>query len=241
MPPGQLADPELLQIIAPLDDLVAIGQHSEPAESLDVHVDLSEVLSVVGTVPGVRGEVVHTVTYSRLGPAARLIAWVRLLALTATWPERAFSALTVGRSQGNRSTVSVSTIPSLGPDALSRREAAESHLQTLVEVFQRGMREPLPLYCRTSAAWAAAVAEGKDPHRAAAGSWVSEYRFDKEDREAEHILVLGDGLPFGAMVECTGVPLIDEIGWDPSEPTRFGLYARRVWDGLLAHEEIVHR
>jgi exodeoxyribonuclease V gamma subunit len=241
LPPGQLADPQLLQIIAPLDDLVAIGQHSEPAESLDVHVDLSEVLSVVGTVPGVRGEVVHTVTYSRLGPAARLIAWVRLLALTATWPERAFSALTVGRSQGNRSTVSVSTIPSLGPDAPSRREAAESHLQTLVEVFQRGMREPLPLYCRTSAAWAAAVAEGKDPHRAAAGSWDSEYRFDKEDREAEHILVFGDGLDFGAMVECTGVPLIDEVGWDPSEPTRFGLYARRVWDGLLAHEEIVHR
>jgi exodeoxyribonuclease V gamma subunit len=108
-------------------------------------------------------------------------------------------------------------------------------------VFQRGMREPLPLYCRTSAAWAAAVAEGKDPQRAAAGVWVSEYRFDKEDREAEHILVLGDGLPFGAMVECTGTPLFDEVGWEPSESTRFGLYARRVWDGLLANEEIVDR
>jgi exodeoxyribonuclease V gamma subunit len=241
LPPGQLADPELLQISAPLDDLVAVGYKSEPAESLDVHADLSEALSVVGTVPGVRGDVVHNVTYSKLGPSARLIAWVRLLALTATWPERAFSALTVGRGQGSRTTVSVATIRPLGPDVRSRREAAESHLQTLVEVFQRGMREPLPLYCRTSAAWAAAVAEGKDPHRAAAGSWNSEYKFDKEDREAEHILVLGDGLPFGAMVECTGGPLFDEVGWDPSESTRFGLYARRVWDGLLSHEEIVDR
>jgi exodeoxyribonuclease V gamma subunit len=241
LPPGQLADPELLQISAPLDDLVAVGLKSEPAESLDVHADLSEALSVVGTVPGVRGDVVHNVTYSKLGPAARLIAWVRLLALTATWPERAFSALTVGRSQGSRTTISVATIRPLGPDVRSRREVAESHLQTLVEVFQRGMREPLPLYCRTSAAWAAAVAEGKEPHRAAAASWDSEYKFDKEDRDSEHILVLGDGLPFGAMVECTGVPLFDEVGWDPSESTRFGLYARRVWDGLLSHEEIVDR
>ncbi len=241
LPPGQLADPELDQITDPLADLVAIGRSGAPPESLDAHVDLPDGLSVVGTVPGVRGNVVHTVTYSKLGPAARMIAWVRLLVLTATWPERAFSALTVGRSQSKQSTISISTIQPLGSDVPSRKEAAVSHLQALDEVFRRGMREPLPLYCRTSAAWASAVAEGKDPGRAAAGSWVSEYRFDKEDKESEHVLVLGDALGFGAMVECAGTPLSDEVGWDPSEATRFGLYARRIWDGLLAHEEIVDR
>jgi exodeoxyribonuclease V gamma subunit len=241
LPPGQLADPELEQITDPLDDLVAIGRSGVAPESLDAHVELPDGRRVVGTVPGVRGDVVHTVTFSKLGPAARLIAWVRLLVLTATWPERSFSALTVGRSRSNRSTISIATIRPLGPDALSRREAAVSHLQALVEVFQRGMREPLPLYCRTSAAWASAVAEGKDPGRAAAASWVSEYSFDKEDREAEHVLVLGQALAFGAMVECTGAPLSDEGGWDPLEATRFGLYARRIWDGLLADEEIVDR
>jgi exodeoxyribonuclease V gamma subunit len=241
LPPGQLADSELEQITDPLDDLVSTGRSAEPPESLDAHVDFSDLLSVVGTVPGVRGDVVHTVTYSKLAPPARLIAWVRLLALTATWPERPFSALTVGRGQGNRSTVSVATISPLGPDEHSRKAAAETHLRALVDVFQRGMCEPLPLYCRTSAAWATAVAEGKDPERAAAGSWASEYRFDKEDKDAEHALVLGEGLAFQAMVECSGAARPDEAEWDPSQSTRFGLYARRIWDGLLAHEQIVDR
>jgi exodeoxyribonuclease V gamma subunit len=241
LPPGQLADPELDQITAPLDDLVAMGQGAAPPQSLDAHVDLSDALSIVGTVPGVRGDVVHTVTYSKLGPAHRLIAWVRLLVLSATWPERPFSALTVGRSEGTRATISIATIQPLGADAHTRKGAAESHLRALVEVFLRGMREPLPLYLRTSGAWATALAEGKDPDRAASAAWTSAYSFDKEDKEAEHILALGGELAFGAMVERAGAPVADEVPWDPAEPTRFGAYARRMWDGLLQHEEIVDR
>jgi exodeoxyribonuclease V gamma subunit len=241
LPPGQLADTALQEITAPLGDLVAMGLQEVPPESLDVHVDLSDVLSVVGTVPGVRGDVVHTVTYSKLGPAARLIAWARLLVLSATWPERPFSALTVGRSQRTRATISIATIRPLGPDVPSRKAVAESHLRQLVEVYERGMCEPLPLYLRTSAAWAAAVAEGKDPRRTAAGAWVSDYNYPKEDKEAEHILVLGGLLAFPALVERAGAPRSDEAAWRPSEPTRFGVYAHRIWDGLLAHEEIVDR
>ena len=241
LPPGQLADPELVQITDPLDELVASGRSTISPESLDALVDLSESLSVVGTVPGVRGDVVHAVTYSKLGPPARLIAWLRLLVLTATWPERPFSTRTVARSQSNRSTISVATIRPLGDGADSRRTAATSHLHTLVDVFLRGMREPLPLYCKTSAAWASAVAEGKDPDRAAAASWASGFSFEKEDKEAEHLLVLGGSLAFESMVACAGAPQSEEAAWDPTEPSRFGLYARRLWEGLLAHEEIVDR
>ena len=241
LPPGQLADSELDQITAPLDDLVAAGQHAAPPVSLDAHVDLSDALSIVGTVPGVRGDVVHTVTYSKLGPAHRLIAWVRLLVLSATWPERPFSALTVGRSQGRRATISIAAIRPLGPDAPSRREAAESHLRALVDVFQRGMCEPLPLYARTSAAWAAAGAGGMEPGGAAAAEWASGYNFPKEDKEPEHVLVLGGVLPLRAVLEVSGAPLPDEVAWAPTESTRFGVYAQRLWGGLLDHEEIVDR
>jgi exodeoxyribonuclease V gamma subunit len=37
-------------------------------------------------VPGVVGDVLRTVIYSRVGPKHRLAAWVRLLALTAAHP-----------------------------------------------------------------------------------------------------------------------------------------------------------
>jgi exodeoxyribonuclease V gamma subunit len=241
LPPGQLADAELNRMAAPLAELVAAGQHAVSPVSLDAHVDLPDGRSVVGTVPGVRGDVVHTVTYSRLGPAHRLFAWVRLLALSATWPERSFSARTVGRSQRRGATIAIADIGPLGSDAPSRKAAAEAQLAALVEVFERGMCEPLPLYARSSAAWAGAVAEGRDPERAAATQWASAYDFPKEDKEAEHTLVLGGVLPFRAVLELAGVPRADEVAWDPSGSTRFGAYAHRLWDALLAHEQVVDR
>ena len=244
LPPGRLADPVFGRIIDPIDDLVAAGKCAVSPTSLDVRVDMRGLGSLVGTVAGLRGDVVHTVTYSRLGPAARLIAWARLLALTATWPARPFQALTIGRSRGNRSTISLAKIGPLGSDEQTRKAAAEQHLCTLVDLFRRGMSEPLPLYCKTSAAWAAAVAAGKGADgasMAAVGVWATDYNVEKEDKDAEHVLVLGDGLSFKALVECSGVPRDDEAPWDPSEPWRFGLYAHRLWDGLLAHEEMVDR
>ena len=135
--------------------------------SLDVHVDLSgRAQPRRHGAPASAGTSCTPSRTRKLGPAHRLLAWVRLLALSATWPERPFSALTVGRSQRQHARRSPSpTIGPLGPDAPSRRAAAESHLRALVDLFQRGMREPLPLYCETSAAWAGGGggAEGARP------------------------------------------------------------------------------
>jgi exodeoxyribonuclease V gamma subunit len=241
LPPGQLADSVVGDITGPLNELVRAGLRADAPESIDVHVELPSGLRLVGTVAGVRGDVVHTVTYSKLGPAPRLLAWLRLLALTATAPDRTFEACTIGRSVKRGATITEARITPLGPDAASRKSAAQSYLEVLVDLYQRGMREPLPLYLKTSAAWAKAVDTGRDPAADASSAWTSQYRFVGEDKDAEHLLVLGDDVAFDGVLGICGAPVGEEGDWEVSEATRFGVYARRLWDGLLAHEELTDR
>jgi len=238
-----LADDVLSAITGPLADLVDAGRAPMAPVSLDAHVELPGAPSVEGTVAGVHGNTILTVTYSKLGPAALLIAWLRLLALTASWPDRPFEARTVGRAHRNRHTISTATIAPLGPDAASRKAEADRHLRTLVDLFARGMREPLPLYCKTSAAWAESVALGKDAHRPAARTWESGFGVNNEDKNPEHELVLGGSLSFEAMFDLAGTARADETGdgWDAEDPSRFGRYAARLWGQLLAHEQVVDR
>ena len=96
------------------------------------------------------------------------------------------------------------------------------------------MREPLPMYCVSSAAYAQAARAGEDAATAGREAWTSRYKFDGEDAELEHQLVLG------------GVRSVDDLLSEPPQPTsagragscrrrsRFGRYALRMWDGLLS-------
>ncbi len=239
LPPGKLADVVLDDLSGALNELVVAGRSALDPVSLEFGLDVGGRLGFAGTVAGVRGDVVHSVSYSRLGPASRLLAWVRLLALTAAFPDRPFETCTIGRGRSPRCTISVARVGPLGPDEDSRRATAERHLAALLDLFERGMRAPLPLSTRTSAAWAEAVAAGRDPGASAARAWNSSYERDHEDKDPEHVLVLGTALPFDAMVARSGEPDSDERDWEPTEESRFGVYARRLWDGLLGHEQMV--
>ncbi|MEX2621335.1 MAG: exodeoxyribonuclease V subunit gamma [Egibacteraceae bacterium] len=240
LPPGALGAPIIGQvgpvaerIVVAARELADAGTEPGPVE---VAVDLGAGRVLVGTVPGVAGDLLRTVTYSRVAPKHRLTAWVRLLALTAAHPDRAFTAATVGRGWGGR--VACVPLPALGPDPATRAEAARAQLAVLVDLYDRGMREPLPLYCKASAAWAEACHDGRNPAADAEGEWTSGWGrrsewWSREDEELEHQLVLGGVAPLRALLDAE--PRDDE-GWHAEEEaTRFGRYARRLWTGLLTH------
>ena len=97
------------------------------------------------------------------------------------------------------------------------------------------MREPAPLACRAAAAYAAGGAGGAD---AARREWESEFEYEKEDREPEHRLVLGGVLPFAELLAVPARPGEPGPDWETS---RFGRWSRRLWDPLLAREELTER
>ena len=173
-------------------------------------------------MPGVVGDVLRTVTYSRTSPRDRLAAWVRLLALTAAHPDRNFEAVTVARApHDSDERVAVARIAPL--DA----ELALDHLAVLMELYDLGMREPAPLACGTSAAYAQSGAG------AARKAWESSFDFAREDQDPEHVLVRGGVLTFD---EVMAEGARTDERWDMDETRRFGRWARRLWDGLLEHE-----
>ncbi len=235
LPPGVLGKPVIDEVFPIVDTIATAAEDlidgTGPAGSVDVRVALEDGRSLGGTVPAVSGDMLRTVTYSRVAPKHRMASWVRLLALTAADPQRAYQAATVGRA--GFSNVTIARIRPLGSTPDQRKATALEHLQTLIDLHDRGMREPLPLYCATSAAYADAASNGDDAAAAAGGAWTSEFNFDREDKELEHQLVLG------------GVVTIDDLLAEPArldehdraDTTRVGYYARRMWAGLLAHEE----
>jgi exodeoxyribonuclease V gamma subunit len=225
LPPGHLALPVLEEIGAVVAQLAAatkglVGE--EAPGSLDVNLALPDGRTLAGTVTGVCGDTIRAISYSRMRPRDRLRAWVKLLALSAARPDRAFTSLVIGRARAGayQADVSVARIAPVGAAALAQ-------LEILIDLYDRGMREPLPMSCDASAAYA------QEGVAAADKAWTSTFDYPKEDRQPEHVVVYGRAIPLSELL--AQAPRDDEA-WYPDEPSRFGVYARRLWDGLLARE-----
>jgi exodeoxyribonuclease V gamma subunit len=244
LPPGVLGHPVVTDVNrivrAIYDEAVHVAPGGVGADPVDVRVPLGDGRLLSGTVTGTSGDVLLATTFSRVSARHRLGAWARLLALTASWPERPFSAATVGRA-GGRDDVRTAWIGPLAQDAAERQAFATDQLRVLVDLYDRGLREPLPLFCLTSAAYAAAVRDGQDGAAVAVREWETEWNFDREDRELEHQLTLGGVLTFPQLLARAPLPGEAGDGWEESESSRFGRYALRLWSGLLAREELSAR
>ncbi len=203
LPPRVLGKP-VIDRISPVVEAIVSEAGELELGTVDVEVALAG-RTLRGTIANVSEGLLRTVTYARLRARQRLVAWVRLLALTAS-AERPFEAVTIGTARD--APIAVARISPVPVDV------ARAELAALIEIFDAGMREPLPLYCLTSAAHAA----GDD----ARAVWESGWNRPGEDAEPEHQLVYGRALSF------------DEVLADP----RFASLAARVWRGLLEHERL---
>ncbi|MET0188184.1 MAG: exodeoxyribonuclease V subunit gamma [Pseudonocardia sediminis] len=226
LPPGGIGSRVLSEVGQNVEPLVAAAvavRTGEPG-SQDLLVSLSgtsldgtalDGIEVSGTVPGIHGDTVVRVEYSRLKAKHRLRAWAQLVALTAAHPDRRWTAVTVGRGTGG---VARST---LGPVDPGR---ARGLLADLVALRAEGLREPLPLPTDASAAYARARSRGVVVANALATAEAEWSKFESSD--AAHVFVRGPKAP---------LILRDEPGAG-AEPTRFGMLAARLWAPLLEHE-----
>jgi exodeoxyribonuclease V gamma subunit len=234
LPPGPLGEVALQTVGHEVDLLIQASsmEQEHQAESYDVDVALSDGTRLTGTVGGVRGEVLLSMTYSKLGARQRLRAWIELVALTTAQPDRDWRAVAVGR--GSRGKGPQRRF--LGP--LSLTEARES-LEELVELYRSGLLWPLPLPVKTGADYAFLREKGNRVPSARIGAqsnWLSS-RFPGEQTDPEHVLIYGPSAPFSVLTKQQIAPGENGPGWLADETDRFGLLARRLWDRLLANEK----
>jgi exodeoxyribonuclease V gamma subunit len=108
-------------------------------------------------------------------------------------------------------------------------------LGQLLDLYDRGLCEPLPLVRKTSAAYADVRHSGYSVTEAvvkARRAWHSTDTIPGEQEEGAHAQIWGNQAPLEVLLAVE--PRADEQ-WS-SEPTRFGELALRLWTPLLADE-----
>jgi exodeoxyribonuclease V gamma subunit len=227
LPPLRLGQRVLDDLELNIDALVqaCLPVHAGPVSTVDIDLDLGDGRRLSGTVTGVHAGVLASSSYSSLAGKHRIAAWVRLLAIAASRPERSWQALTTGRGAFGRTRRSTLNSPT---DPLAV-------LKELLALRDQGLREPLPLIAGASTAYAERRGSGstiEEASAAAAKEWSGRFG-DNTDRHL--IYVYGQAARFEPLLQARPDP--SEAGWS-DEPSRFGVLARRLWTPLLAHEQV---
>ena len=167
----------------------------------------------------------------------RLAAWVRLLALCAAHPERRLlrrdgRAGAVRRAGHARARRSRAFRPSTGAEALA-------HLAALVDLWDRGMREPLPIACEASAAYARPSRAARPGHRGREGVGVGLELPARGRRARAPARASAASSRSRTCSRSRRAPTRPAPAGTTRRPTRFGRLARRLWDGALAREAVV--
>lgn len=232
LPPGRLGAGVLDPVTGHVDGLLdkSANLRAVAAESYDVSVELPSGLRLDGTVPRVHAHRVLRIEYSKLSAKHRIRAWVQLLALTVQYPDRDWTAATVGRGD-RRAPVLGSFLRPVPADE------ARDHLDRLVAVYRLGLTRPLPVPPKTACAYAEKRRSDVNPDTAAqfagrqwltAGSSGTWGEYDDGDHRRCGLRTLEDLLADAPVADLPHA----------EEPHLFGQLARTIWTPLLEAEEI---
>ncbi|WP_110181358.1 exodeoxyribonuclease V subunit gamma [Nocardioides solisilvae] len=244
LPPLDLGAGVLTDVVTKVRPLVekALSLRTGTPRTLDVSIDLGD-RRVTGTVGDIFGNQVVRVGYSNLGAKQRIASWLDALALAAGHPDENWTVHTIGKHRSSGKVAQVS--PLAEPDA--RR-----WLRDLVDVHERGLREPLPVPPRTALAWAEERCHqlrGReaDPDAKARREWetprFNDSPFPREDADRWHVRAWGEQAPYEQLARALRAderdhdrdPVTGEAAAEGSAPAhRLGHYAWRVW-GPLVH------
>ncbi|USQ79830.1 exodeoxyribonuclease V subunit gamma [Ornithinimicrobium faecis] len=234
VPPGELGQAVLDDISANVRGihLASRDLHSDTASSTDLDIELPDGRRLTGTVSGLHGSDprVITSTYSSIKAKQRLRSWVTVLALAAAGHEDATSHVVGQLKRGRKPGVGHFTH---GP---VDRPVALTLLGQLVDLYDRGMRAPLPLGVQTACAFVETFHARGDEQAAfydAEKKWnasTGAFTFPGEQDDPAFVRVLGAG---ARLRDVAGEPAADEQ-WTDGVTTRFSQLALRVWQPLIA-------
>mgnify|MGYP000880246903 FL=1 len=234
VPPGELGRQLLDDISGNVRDIhrASLALRDGPGSSIDIDVQLPDGRRLIGTVAGLyeAGSCVVTSTYSSIKAKQRLRSWVTVLALAAAGHEDATSHVVGQLRRGRKPGVGHYTH---GP---VDRDIALTLLGQLVDLYDRGMTSPLPLGVQTACTFAESFHGSGDERGAlydAEKQWKSStgaFSFTGEQDNPAFVRVLGAG---ARLADVAGTPAGDEV-WTKGLTTRFGQFAFRVWQPLIA-------
>ncbi len=229
LPPLRLGEQQLSEITGRCQAMLTASHDVRQAEphSYDVTVDLGGGRRLTGVVPDVRGHKVARISYSNLGAKHRLEAWVDLLALSAGFPDQMWRSDVFGW-HGRTKRAQHALVGPLDHSCVDL-------LRDLVDLYDRGLREPLPMPLKTGLAYAEAVHGHRDGGRAAFYAWATNDSspVPGEQDDASHVRVYGRK----ATLRCLEQPVRDDERWS-NEQHRLGQLALRLWEPLLDREQV---
>jgi len=234
LPPGQLGYRQLREVVTVVQPIVqkAGELRQGTPRSPDIDVEIAGT-RLTGTVSSVFGNDLVTVGYSNLGARQRFAAWIDLLALSVGHPDESWKSHAVGKFRSGAQRALAGPLD----------QHAEVWLAELLDVYRRGMCEPLPIPVKTTLAYAEESARLRmgvdaDPDAKAARAWVTD-RFNDfgikgEDADPWHSRAFGEL----AAYDCLTGPARDDETFNDG-PHRLGQYAWRLWSPLLTGAELV--